>query len=1078
MRNSRVAPASSAQQRMYFASVMKPDSSADSRGTVLAVSGDFAVDKLDNALKILRGRHDVLRATFMERDGEVVQVVPDDDNDAPQPALIQFAEAQGDTHDERSEWAYVEARRLAGIPLSIPSGITWRVDVIRISAELHLVVLAFHHIITDATSMRIFAEELRLAYADPGATVFDSLPAQYSDFCQLENGSTVDSVGLEYWRGQLADVPTTRFPEDGEGGPRGITGARLPLALTEELAEEFETFCKDRSVTPFTGFLAVYFILLGRWSGARDITVGTQVLNRPSSSFFQTIGFFSNTAVLRCQVAPAASFDQFLESVNETVLDVLEYQDVPFEVVVDELAPYRDADRNPLFQVAIDYDPEDQSELWVLDGLQVTPVFELAGLQFDLTLEFKRQAGKSVIAVEYDRQRFSDSAMRQFADAYGKMLRAVMRAPHVPLGSIPVLDPGELAETLMLGSGGAAQSDLPAECTSAWDLFELTARTVPEREALRTEEEQLTFAELAGRSRSMAGGLQARGVETGAVVGICLPRRSDLIVAMLAVWCAGGAFLLLDPEQPESRRRSLLQKAGAALLVMDDSFAGIETVSAAGLRADASSATATATATRRPASAPAYVLFTSGSTGEPKGVVIDQAGLVAHAGTQLPPMYGRLADGPQLNVGALSALTFDAFINQCLGMMAFGHRLLLISDEERMDLPRLLARGSAPESAIEVLDATSSQMEILVEAGLLALPHPPKVLVIGGESASDGLWRSLRDQPGLRAFITYGCTETTVESTIAEIREHPRQVAGRAAGTSRIYIVDDQLNLLPPLFVGEVCIGGVGVAQGYVGQPAYTSERFIADPFSTVPGQRMYRTGDKGRLRPDGQLEFWGRIDDQVKVRGLRVQPGEIEAALLGHSAIARAVVLATDAGTHLAQLVAYLVPEDGGRDSLTFAGVREFLRGKLPSALLPDRVEVLDEFPITPNGKLDRRALSGMKAPTAEPTAEPSTEPGAERRTGTAAGLSSRESQLCQIVGEIVGAPQVGLDDNFFALGGNSLLAMQVTSRVHSTMGCELGVRAIFDTQSIGELAARLTAGDGGHRPALRPALRKRGNS
>jgi amino acid adenylation domain-containing protein len=556
-------------------------------------------------------------------------------------------------------------------------------------------------------------------------------------------------------------------------------------------------------------------------------------------------------------------------------------------------------------------------------------------------------------------------------------------------------------------------------------------------------------------------------VRTGTVVGICLPRRVDLLAAMLATWCAGGAFLLLDAQQPADRRRLLLAEAGATLLIADEPFAEVPTVSVAGLGADAGPAAGSG-GERHPA-APAYVVFTSGSTGKPKGVVVDQAGVVALATTQLAPLYARLPAGRQANVGGLSALTFDVFVNQFLAMAALGHRLLLIDDAERLDPARLLARGADPDTAIDVLDMSCSQLEILVDAGLLDLPHRPKIVVTGNERASERLWQRLHEEPGLLAFTSYGVTECTVESTLGEIGGQPRQVAGRAAGTSRLYIVDDQLQLLPPLFGGEVCIGGIGVGQGYAGQPGYTSERFVADPFSPVPGQRMYRTGDKGRLRPDGQLEFLGRIDDQVKVRGVRVEPGEVEAALLGHPGVARAAVVATGEGTRMAKLVACLVPQDGG-DVPTTAGVREFLRDRLPSAMLPDRVELLDTFPITANGKLDRRALAERMAPGDRPadTGPPRPEPAA------APPADPRGAQLCEIVAEVLDLPEAGLDDDFFALGGTSLLAMQLTSRVRRVMGCELSVRVVFDAKSLRDIAAQLGAAES----SARPALRRRGTS
>ncbi len=1049
---------------MYFASILRPDNSADVWGTALAVAGDLAVDRLERALEVLHNRHDALRSAFVERGGEVVQVVHDAAEGPAQP-LLDVVDAEGDSPDERRTWADAEAGRLLELPFDIASGPLWRTSAIRISSGLHLVVIVFHHLITDDVSAQIFADELRAAYADPNAPAFATPAAQYSDFCPAGKSPEVDRDGLDYWRGQLAGVQPARLPED--GGESGTVGRRLPVVLPENAMAEFEAFCRDRSVTPFAGMLAVYFVLLQRWAGASDITVGTQVLNRPHPDLFGTIGFFSNTVALRCTVAPTLTFDQFLGVVSETIYDALDCQDVPFEAVVAALAPQREADRNPLFQAAISYGTLDPSDVWALDGLQVTPMpeaVELSGLQFDLSLDVQRRAGDVTVTVEYNRRRFSDEAMQRFADAYGSLLCSLSRAPGATLGSIPVVGRAALTEALALGASGAPQDGrAPAECASAWDLFQLTAATVPEREAVVADGERLTFAELDGRAQTMALGLQARGVRTGTMVGICLARRSDLIVAMLATWCAGGAFLLLDPQHPEARRRLLLEEAGITLLIADEAFAGVETVSTAVLLAnEAKPADGDAVrgggVVRRPAAAPAYVVFTSGATGQPVGVVVEQASLVALATTRLAPMYARLPEGRQVNVGALSSLTCDVFINQCLGMIAFGHRLLLLDEAESTDPLRLLARGRDPETAIDVLDCSSSQMEILVDDGLLALPHPPKILVIGGEKASDRLWQRLHDQPGLLAFNKYGLTECTVETTAAEIREQPRQVAGRAAGTSQIYIVDDQLQLLPPMFVGEICIGGPGVAQGYAGQPAYTSSRFVADPFSRVPGQRMYRTGDKGRLRPDGQLELWGRLDDQAKIRGLRVEPAEVEAALLAHPAVAHAAVIVTDAGTRMAQLVAYIAPGDEGRDGLTPATVREFLRGRLPSALLPDRVEVLDTFPSTLNGRLDRKALPGIKSS--------STVPGAAQSVSMSGDVRVR--QLCEIVAEVVGVPQAGLDDNFFDLGGDSLLAMIVISRVRAVLNCELTLQAIFEAQSIGDVAAQLGAGGSSPRPAL----------
>ncbi|MFD9616249.1 condensation domain-containing protein [Streptomyces virginiae] len=1065
-RHSRMVPASSAQRRMYFSSVMRPNNSSDVWRPVLTVTGDLSADRLERALHVLRGRHEAFRTTFLERDGEVFQWVHDEEGDATQPVLIDLVEAEGDSLDERRAWADAEARRVVDLPFDVSSGPLWRTSVIRISPSLHLVVFVLHHIITDEISGKVFAEELRLAYADPHAPALAVPAAQYADFCLTENASEVEKAALDYWRGRLAGIQPAPMPEDGEENPGEMIGSRLPIAVAQNVVAEFEEFCRARSVTPFAGMLSVYYVLLQRWAGTNDISVGTQTLGRPTPELFGTIGFFSNTVALRCQVDSSLTFDQLLGLVSETIHDALDYQDVPFEVVVGALAPERDADRNPLFDAAITYGMLDLSDVWALEGLQVTlqpEPAELSGLQFDLRLDIQQLAGEVSLNVEFNRRRFSEAAMQRFAKAYGDLLGSLSRQPDVALGSIPLLDQAALAQTLALGASGEPEVDrTPSEPTSVWDLFELTAATVPERVAVVADGARLTFAELAGRARTMAAGLEARGVRTGTVVGICLDRRSDLIVAMLATWCAGGAFLLLDPQHPELRRRLLVEEAGIAHVIADEACAEVETFSPAALLADAEKASGDDPAdggfTRRPAAAPAYVVFTPGSTGRPRAVVIDQASLVALATTQLAPLYARLPEECQVKVGALSSLTSGVFVNHCLGMIAFGHRLLLIDEEERTDPYRLLARGSDPETAIDVLDCASGRLETLIEGGLLTLPHPPKIVVIGGESPSDRLWQRLHDQPGLLAFHVYGLDECTVESARAEIREHPKPVAGRASGASRIYVVDDRLQLLPPLFVGEICIGGPGVAQGYAGQPAHTSERFVADPFSPVPGQRMYRTGDKGRLRPDGQLELWGRLDDQVKIRGLRMEPAEVEGVLLGHPAIAHAAVVATQAGARVAELVAYVVPCDEGQDAPTPATVQEFLRDRLPSALLPDRVQVLDALPTTPDGKVDRKTLSGG-APSSTVS---------DTVRSVSVSDDPRERQLCQIVAEVIGIPQTDVDDNFFLLGGDSLLAMTVIGRVRAVMGCELGLRAFFEVDSLGELAALLSTEVSAPRPVL----------
>ncbi|MDV9169317.1 AMP-binding protein [Streptomyces sp. W16] len=755
------------------------------------------------APQMLRSRHEAFRSTLIDTVG-----------------------AEGDSQGECRAWADAEARRVVDLPFDISSGQLRRTSVIRISPSLHLVVFVFHHISTDNISGKA---------------------AQYAYFCLPENSSKVEASARDYWRGQLGEMP-----EDGEESPGRMIGSRFPIAVPRNVVTEFEEFFRARSVTPFVGMLSVYLVLLRRWARTSDLSAGTQVLGRPCSELFGTIGFF---------------FDQLLGLVSETLHDALDHQDVPFE-----LAGAPAPGRNHLFQTAITYGPTDLSDVSALERLQMALLpgpAELSELPFDLSLDVQRVAGEVSLHVEFNRQRFSGAAMERCAKAYGDPLCSLGRQPDLPLGSMPLPDQTALTETPALGASGEPEGGrTPVEPTSAWDPFEPTAADAPEREAVVADGARLTFAEVAARARTMAAGLAARGVRTDTVVGICRDRRSDLIVA-------------------------------------DETFAEVETVSAATLLADVERTSGDDRAdggfARRPAAAPAYGVFTPGATGQPKGVVIGQTSLVAHATTRPAPTYTRLPEGRRMNVGAPSSLTSGVF------------------------------------------ERATGRLEVPADDGLLTLRHPPKIVVIDGEGPSDRLWQRLHDQPGPLACHAYGLNECTVESARAETREQPKPVAGCAAGTSRIYVVDDRLQLLPPVFAGEICVAGPGVAQRYAGQPAHISERFVSGRLSDVP----------------------------VTTRGPRMKPAEVEGALLVHPAVAHAAVVAPRARTRLAEPVAYVVPGDEGQEALTPAAVREFPRGRLPSAQLPDRGRMLAALLTAPDGKTGRKTcrVASGRAPYRTPS-------------------------------------------------------------------------------------------------------------
>jgi amino acid adenylation domain-containing protein len=1060
--SERIVPASSGQRRMYFIWMLEPTTSMYTTAITLAVEGDLALDRLQLALRVVQNRHEMLRTRFREHNGEIFQIAQAPGHHS-QGIQISAIEAIGSSLNERREWAESAARSLTDTTFDITDSPPWRASAIKISATENWLIFTFHHILVDEISLEIFAKELHIAYTAPAALAESALPAQYSDYC-LQAQPCADVQDIDYWRNRLTGVEPMWLPGDGAQLHAGAVQAdsdrlsadRLTFSIDADLSGRLDAFWREHSTTRFMGMLAVFYALLQRWAGASDIVVGTQVVGRTNSAFFDTIGFFTNTVALRCQVTPSLTFKQLLYSVRDMVNDALEYGDVPFDVIVDLVAPQRDPDRNPLFDIAVSYSELDLRNAWRLDGLKVQPVpLEWKAAKFNLILDIRKQEPGLVLDIEYRRRSFSRQSMEHLAEAYRMLLTALCRTPDIPIGSIPLLDGVALEATLQLGTAerDTLGSPLTRQPPSVWELFEQTVSISPDSEALYDGEDRVSFAELAQQARVLAAKLSSHGVLPGSVIGICMPRRARLIVAMLAVWCAGSAFLLLDPDQPTSRQRMLIHQADVAWLIVDQdssltSFVEVPAYTFADLMKidDETDEKSLLSSVVRVESAPAYVMFTSGSTGQPKGVIVDQASLVAHATSRLASLYTRFAGDAQLNVAGIASVNFDAFIGQVLIMMAFGHRLLLIRERERLDPLKLLARCSDRDTAIDVLDCTTSQLDALIECGLFSQPQPPKMVIFGGETASKRIWQRMRDEPGVAGFNVYGVTECTIDSTLADVREHEEPVAGGANGTTRVYIVDQQLQLLPPLFVGQICIGGPGIGQGYSREPAHTSERFVADPFARVPGGRMYLTGDRGRLRLDGQLEFWGRSDDQVKIRGQRIELREIEQVLLSSPVITRAAVVAVGADTRAAQLVAYVVPREHDKETITSVSVREFLRERLLPSLLPDRIEIVDTLPLTQNGKLDRTKLLSLST-------------GA--RQVPAGETTPHERKLCEIISEVLQVPDVHPDDDFFELGGNSLLAMWVIARVHEILGAALDLRAIFESRSIAGLAMHIKSSD-----------------
>jgi amino acid adenylation domain-containing protein len=1085
-----VLPTAPAQRRMLFMHQMAPQSPVYNVALPLTVRGGLVLDRLEAALTALERRHEVLRTTFEERGGEFVQIVHGEDS-APSHTLTVISpphHLHGKT--ARRDFAVVEAIRHAEIPYDLGRGPLWRAVVIEVDAQEHVLLVGFHHIIIDELSIPLLAGELAELYGD--RTALDERPRglQYADYCLWQKDTPLDPTRLEYWRRTLCDLEPLRLPGAGASpsvAADSFDGDQVLLDVPAPVVELIETAGRRLGASPFMVLLGVLAVLLRRATGQPDIPMGSIITSRPDPEFAHTIGFFSNTVVLRVPVSLDASFRALLATVRAVVLGAIEHHDVPFETVVEAVRPQRDPGKNPLFDVGLVYNRQRAESVWRLPGLDVAPLpFPWRSAHFGLMLVFNREpSGALSGSLTFRTAQLSRDLAECLAERFLWLLGQLLETPDAPVGEIPLLSPEAEQKILALGTGEVARWRGER---SAWNQFVAIARAQPEKTAFEAEDGMLSFAALCDWAEAWGSALSARGVSPENVVALCLPRRAALIAAALATWRAQGAFLLLDPAAPAARLELLCAEAGVSLVLIEGEppawlqGSTLNVLPLAALPRAPKPAAWTpggqtpAAALHRPAETTgnelAYVMFTSGSTGRPKGVMIEQRSVVAHVETQMAPLYAAAeatAERP-LRVGALSAVTFDVFIHQFLSMAGLGHTLVLLTEEERLDPVALVKRNAERATALNVVFAATSQIELLVDAGLLETRHPPALLLMGGEAISGRLWQRLQAAPRTRSFNLYGTTETTIHSTSVDIQEQSLPSAGRAAGVGRLYIVDAALRLLPPGFIGELCVGGDGVGRGYLGTAGPGTERFMTDPFSSDPGARLYRTGDRARLRLDGQLEFLGRLDDQLKVRGLRIEPAEIEAALGAHPAISQAAVVLTQ-GPSGDVLVAFIVAATGADpNELTPARIKDVLRHRLPSALWPDRIERIDALPLTRHGKVDRAELrqraqldpGGDRAALLSQAATSPASEGTEALWAAGGEPSSLETKLCRILAELLGVPRVQPHEDFFALGGHSLLALRAALRLARELGHHLTLSTFIAHPSARALASHLLAQGG----------------
>ncbi|HLM54814.1 MAG TPA: amino acid adenylation domain-containing protein [Pyrinomonadaceae bacterium] len=1051
------APLSFAQQRLWFLSQVGADRATYNLPIAYELRGALDVETLERSLDEVVRRHEALRTTFTIRDGGPVQVV--------RPTLtLGVPVVELPAADDRDS-LLAELRRLADEfsqqSFDLERGPLVRAQLLKVSEEEHYLVVVLHHIVGDAWSLGILMSELSALYHAFNAgrpSPLAELPIQYADFAVWQRewlrGEVVQRQ-LRYWKEKLGDLPPAlRLPTD-HPRPSALThrGGALCLPLSGRLTEGLTRLCRREGVTLFMALLAAFDVLLYRYTGQTDLSVGTPISGRSRPEAEGLIGLFVNTIVLRADLSGDPTFRELLGRVREMMLEAHAHQDVPFEKLVGELHPERSASHSPLFQVMLvlqnapmdDHAPS--SELaFSFSELDI----DIGTSHFDLVVSIEESEGSLLAYWNYMTDLFEPATIERMFAHFQNLLEGVVADPGRRISALDIL--GDDERRLLVGANETRATYGEGACLH--ELFEAQAARTPDALALSGGGDHITYAELNARANRLARRLRALGVGPEEMVGLYFERSAEMVVALLAVLKAGGAYVPLDPAYPADRLAFMLEDSGARLLLTGPGLAGLPPAGRTRVIRldDERPAIEGHTSGNLPpiatADNPAYVIYTSGSTGRPKGVVVTHANVARlFKATEHWCQFG------DRDVWTLfHSFAFDFSVWEMWGALIYGGRLVVV--------PHAVSRSP------EAFHALLSRERVTV---LNQTPSAFRQLLRAVDGASEGRELSLRlvifggealDLPSLRPWFErygedsaqlvnmYGITETTVHVThravnMADLDAPHGSPIGGPLPDLQVYLLDRHLRPVPLGVPGEIYVGGAGLARGYLGRPSLTAERFIPHPFSHRAGERLYKSGDLARLRPNGEMEYLGRNDQQVKVRGFRIEPGEIEAALATHPEIREAAVVALQEGTGDKRLVAYTSP--AGETAPEADALRRYLKGRLPEYMVPSAFVALDRLPLTPSGKVDRQRLPapGGARPQLEQT--------------YVAPRTALEQMLCEMWRDLLRVEEVGVHDNFFDLGGDSIHAAIFTNTLQKSLGSLVSVVALFDAPDIASLCAYL---------------------
>jgi amino acid adenylation domain-containing protein len=1036
-------PLSAGQQQLWFLNQLAPGSPVYNIVDLIHLGETYNPEALRKAVRELVRRHETLRTAFSYIDGQPMQVV----SPSAEVQLSELDLSSLPETDREREWSRIvheQSRR----PFDLSQAPLLRVTIIHKSATQHDLLVVIHHIIADEWGMGLIHREIAQLYDDFSRGQFSSLaelPIQYADFaCWQRNrlqGEVLEKQ-LAYWKNELAGAPTVLELASDKPRPaiQSFRGATQFFHVPLNVSESMKSLGRQEQATLFMTLLASFMALLYRYTGQDDVLVGTPVSLRTLGETENLIGYFLNTVILRAQFKNGMSFRSLLQQVRERALGAYAHADLPFNHLIAELSPARDLSRSPLFQVMfVLHDPDGISEVSRISGRDQ---LETGTSKFDLTLSIIDMKNGLDASIEYSTDLFTPQTIQRIGKHFGTLLEAIGSNPDENVSKLAILANADRRQVLY--DWNDTKADYPSD-KCVHELFEEQVARTPDATAVVFEDRSLSYAELNRRANQLAHHLRGLGVGPDVLVAICVDRGLEMIVSLLAVLKAGGAYVPLDPAYPIERLRFMLQdSAPVALLTqgnLEELFKGIgDTLPVIDVTAEASEWR------NEPETNPvpkdfgltpnqlAYVIYTSGSTGQPKGVMVCHRNLVSSTFAR------KLVYGSFGRFLLLSPISFDSSVAGIFGVLTTAGELFIASINVIRDPSRLYSeiQRLGIESVLCVPSLYRQILEYSTNDNSSSQRHLSRAIVAGERCPVELVIKSTQNEPQVVLFNEYGPTESTVWATVYRcVGQSPKESIpiGRPISNTRIYILDAHGEPVPVGVAGELYIGGAGVARGYLNRPELTAAKFLPDPFTDEPGARMYRTGDLGRWLADGNIEFLGRNDFQVKIRGFRIELGEIEARLAEDPAVREAAVIAREDTPGDKRLVAYYTTSlisDFGEGSLSVEQLRSHLSIDLPVYMIPAAYVHLESLPLTPNGKLDRKALP---APEADAYSTYSYEPP----------QGEMEMELAAIWTDVLKLERVGRQDNFFKLGGHSLAAVQVVTRLRQALSVELTIRDLF---------------------------------